>query len=172
MDPEKIATEVIPRICEKHGEEHASIHLSIPSFLSDIPSPGGTLETLLERFLGHVLAVSHPSRCIRIAVREKKKAKDLESFFSISPRYWFRLSVECQSTSGLENGAKTILGDLGYHCPEWVGVEGSESQLGAFHYEAQRIPSIILFIQNRGARRGCDFLIPIMESVHRLAHAV
>jgi len=172
MNPQKIATEILPRIKERHGADCPPVFLSIPSVLSDLPEPDGRIEDLLEKFLSQVLEISYPARSVRIAVHEKKTAADLEQFFSISPLSWFRLSVECQSASGLEDCAKDILKDFGYRCPEWIGVEGSEAQLGAFHLGDQKSPSLILFIQNHMSRRSCDFLIPIVESAQYLAHAI
>jgi hypothetical protein len=172
MNPERIATEVIPRISEKHSEGGSSVYLSIPSILSEFNWHGGNLEILMEKFLDHVLEICHPARSVRVAVHEKRRMSDVEQFFSISPLYWLQVSVEGQSTSGFEDGAKRILEDLGYRCPEWVGMEGSESQLGAFYFGDQEMPALILFIQNHGARRNCDFLIPVIESVPYLARVV
>jgi hypothetical protein len=172
MDPEMIATEIIPKLREKRGRECPPIHLSVSPALPDIPSDGSSIESLIERFLSHVVEISHPARSIQVAVHEKKRASDLEKFYAISPLHWFHLSVKSQSTSGFERGVKEILEDLGYHCPEWVGVEGSESQLGAFHFGAKTSPSLILFIQNHGSQRGCDFLIPVVESDSYFARAI
>jgi hypothetical protein len=172
MDSEKIAMEIIPRLHEKRGRDCPPIHLSISPTLPDIPSDGSSVEMLIERFLNHVVEISHPSRSIRVAVHEKKKASDLEQFYGISPLQWLHLRVKSQSTSGFEKGLKEIMGNLGYHCPEWIGVEGSESQLGAFHYGAKTSPSLILFVQNHGSQRSCDFLIPVVESVSYFAHAM
>jgi hypothetical protein len=172
MDPERIATDIIPRIREKHRKGSAPVYLSIPSILSEFHWQGGNFEVLMEKFLDHVLETRHPAKSIRVALREKRRMADLEGFFSISPLYWLELSVEGQSTTRFEDGAKRILRDLGYCCPEWIGVEGSESQLGAFYFGTQETPALILFIQIHGAHRNCDFLIPVIESVPRLAYAV
>jgi hypothetical protein len=172
MDPEKIAKEIIPKLRERHGRDCPPIHLSLSPTLPDIPSEGENVEVLIERFLDHVVEISHPARRILVAVHSKKRASDLEQFYSISPFDWFHLSIVSQAISGFERGVKEILANLGYHCPEWVGVEGSESQLGAFHFGDQTSPSMVLFIQNHGSRRSCDFLIPVVESVPYFAHAI
>jgi hypothetical protein len=172
MDPEIIATEIVPRLREKRGRDCPPIHVSISPFLPDIPSDGGSIESLIVRFLSYVAEISHPSRSVRVAVHVKKRASDLEQFYGISPLKWFHLSVKSQSTSGFEQGVKEILEDLGYRCPEWIGVEGSESQLGAFHFGAKTSPSLILFVQNQGSQRSCDFLIPVVKSVSYFAHAI
>jgi hypothetical protein len=172
MDPEIIATEIIPRLSDKRSGAKPSVYLTISSILSKFRWHDNNLESLIEKFLAHVLEISHPSRSVRIAVHEKKRMSDLERFLSIYPPYWFYLSVEIQSTSGIEDDVKKILEGFGYHCPEWVGIEGSESQLGAFYFGTQRTTPLVLFIQNHGARRNCDFLIPVIESATYLAHAV
>ena len=172
MNPEVIATEIIPRLSKNGSKGGPSIYLSAPSFLSQFQYLGGNLESLIENFLDYVLKISHTSRCVRVGIHEKKKMCDLEKFFSIYPDYWLDLNIESQAKSGFEEGAKRILKHFGYRCPEWVGVEGTEAQLGAFHFGAQEMPALILFIQNHGARRSCDFLIPVLESVPYFAHAI
>jgi hypothetical protein len=172
MDPQRIATAIVPRIREKRGEKRPSVYLSIPSVTSEFDWQGGHLETLIEKFLDHVLAISCPARSVRIAVRKKKQLNDLGDFFSISPSYWLDLSIECYAESGLEDGAKRMLESFGYRCLEWAGVEGSESRLGAFHFGNKKMPALVLFMRNRGARRNCDILIPVIESAPCFAHAI
>ncbi|MDM7996172.1 MAG: hypothetical protein QUT30_10880 [Acidobacteriota bacterium] len=75
------------------------------------------------------------------------------------------MNVKSQSVSGFEDTIKEILRKLGYHCHEWIGLEGSESQLGTFQIEGREVPSLVLYVQNHGSRRSCDFLIPVVESV-------
>ena len=172
MDPGKIATEIIPRLRERRGGRCPPIHMSISSALAEAPLGGGILEDLIEQFLDHVMEISHPLRCIRVSVRRRKKAADLEKFFCIFPIHWFHLNIESQSMSGFERGIKEILRNLGYHCSEWVGMEGTESQLGAFHLRSQVLPSLVLIVQNHGSRRSCDFMIPVIESGSCFNHAL
>jgi hypothetical protein len=148
------------------------VYLSIPSILSEFRWRGGSLEALTKKLLEHVLSLSQPARGVRVAVHERKRMSDLEEFFAISPLYWFQLSVECQAHSDLSAGAQRVLESLGYSCLEWIGVEGSESQLGAFSLGTPETPSLILYLQNHGARRICDILIPVIESESCLDHAV
>lgn len=172
MNSERIALDIIPRLRDRRGENCPPIHVTMAPSLSNIHFGDGNFETLLEKFLDHVLVVSHPSGRIRIGIYKKKSASDLEQFFKISPFCWVHLNVQIESESGIEDGVKEILNDLDFHCPEWIGVEGSEAQLGAFHFENRELPSLVVFIRNLGSRRSCDFLIPVVESVPSLAHAV
>jgi len=172
MNPERIATEIVPEISGKSIKGGSPVYLSIPSVLSEFSWREGDFESLIKKFLDHVLEISHPGRSIRVSIHEKRRMADLEKFFSVFPNYWFLLSVESHSIKGFENGARQILENLGYRCLEWIGVEGSESQLGAFHFETQKIPALILFVQNHGSQRTCDFLIPVLESPAYFAHAI
>ncbi|HTY60884.1 MAG TPA: hypothetical protein VMG30_01375 [Acidobacteriota bacterium] len=155
MCAEIIEREIIPG--PRHGGP--SVYLSIFPDLSKLWERG-CLDTLIAKLLDHISTICHPARSIRVAVREKKRMCDLEQFFSVFPDRWVDLSFECQSLSGLEMGVQGVLESLGYSCREWVGVEGSESQLGAFHLGAHETPALILYMQNHGARRNCDILIP------------
>jgi hypothetical protein len=172
MDPNVISREIIPKLNTRHSANGPSVYFTISSSISKFHWQSGNLETLIEKLLDHVLKISDPGRRVRIAVHEKKRMVDLERFFSIFPRYWFHLCVESQASAGFEDEAKKIFKSFGYHCLEWIGVEGSTSQLGAFYYESEETPALVLFIQNRGARCNCDLLIPVKESVSCLAHAI
>jgi hypothetical protein len=164
--------EIISELCGIGRRRGSIIHVSMPFSLSEFRWRGGSLESLIRKLLEHVLSISHPARSVRVGVHEKKKFSDLEQFFAIFPIFWFQLSIECRSASGLEVGVKRVLEGLGYHCPEWMGVEGSESQLGAFHLGTKETPVLILYVRNRGARRNCDLLIPAIETDSCRDHAV
>ena len=164
--------EIIPESAAKRGRDSSAVYLSMPSALSEFCWRGGSLKDLTKKLLGYVVSISHPARSVHVEIREKKKLSDLERFFAISPLYWLQLSIECQSASGPEAGMQRVLESLGYRCPEWMGVEGSESQLGAFYLGTKETPALILYVQNRGARRNCDLLIPVTESDQCRDHAV
>jgi hypothetical protein len=164
--------EIVPDSAGERGRGNPAVFISMPSALSEFCWRGGSLKALTKKLLGHVVSISHAARSVHVEIREKKKLSDLEEFFAISPLYWLQLSIECQSASGLEAGAQRVLEGFGYRCPEWMGVEGSASQLGAFHVGTNETPALILYIQNRGARRNCDLLIPVIESDSCQDHAV
>lgn len=164
--------EIISESGSNRGRDSSAVYLSMPSALSEFCWRGGSLKDLTKKFLGHVVSISHPARSVQVEIREKKKLSDMERFFAISPFYWFQLSIECQSASGPDAGMQRVLESLGYRCPEWIGVEGSESQLGAFYLGTQKTPVLILCVRNRGARRNYDLLIPVIESESCRDHAV
>jgi hypothetical protein len=160
MCAEILYKEIVPELSCKSGRGSPPVYLAMPYALSQFSWQGGSLKALTKELVDHVRSISHPARSIRVSVHQKRKMRDLEQFFFIFPSSWLQLSIECQSLSGLETGAQRVLERLGCHCPEWVGVEGSESQLGAFYLGTQKTPALILYVQNRGARRNCDILIP------------
>jgi len=164
MCTQTLDREFIPKPRSGRAPRCPAVHLTMPAVLRQFRWRGGSLKALAQKTLEYVLCASHPSQNVRIAVHEKKKMSDLEEFFAISPPSWVQLSVECQSESDLKQGVQQALESLGYGCPEWIGVDGSASQLGAFHFEKQESPALILYLQNHGARRTCDFLIPVVES--------
>jgi hypothetical protein len=171
MNPAQIIRGIILKLNERNSRIQPSLHLSVPAELPEFQWDGCNFQNLIERFIDHVLEISHPESSVRIAVHELKRKKDLEEFFSIHPEYWLHLSVESQAKTGFESGAKKVLEGLGYRCSEWVGMENSESQLGAFCFGTLDKPALVLFFQNRGARRNCDFLIPVANSARVCAQA-
>jgi hypothetical protein len=172
MNPNMISSEIIPKLNNKNSARGTAVYLTIPPSISEFCWQYGNLEALIEKLFDYILKVSNPVRPIRVSVHEKRRMVDLEQFYSIFPRYWFHLHLESQAALEFEDGAKRIFESFGYHCSEWIGVEGSASELGAFYHETQKTPALILFVQNNGTRRNCDLLIPVMESVSCLAHAV
>jgi len=164
MDPTIILEDIVFKLHKKGKKPYLSVRLSSPSILQKFLEHGNKFTNVIERLLDHILAISHPANYVRIAISDIKRKVDLEEFLSFSPRCWLRLSFESQAATGLESGAKEILGDLGYSCSEWVGVEESESQLGIYRFGAKDSPELVLFLQNHGARRNCDLLFPITES--------
>jgi len=171
MNPAVVIKDTITKLSRKDNKLKSSLQLSIPPVLSEFRWDDKNFEKLIERFIDYVLAISQPGRRVQVAVHEMTKKVDLEDFFSIFPAYWLNLSFKSQAETGFESGAKTILEDLGFHCSEWVGVEESESQLGVYRFGAQDSPVLILFVQNHGARRNCDFLIPVVDPIPQLAQA-
>jgi hypothetical protein len=169
MNPATIVKGIILKLNDR--DPRSSIYLSIPTDLSEFRWDDHNFENMIEKFLDHVLRNSHPDSYVRVAVHKMKQKTDLEEFFSIRPEYWLRLRVESQAKTGFESGAQKILEGLGYKCSEWIGVEDSESQLGAFHFGTEDRTALILFAQNQGSRRICDFLIPVSDSVPLLAQA-
>ncbi len=79
MNFEKITSDIIPRLRDKRGEDGPPISVTIAPALSKVPSEWNDFESLLEKFLDHVLVVSHPSGRIRIGVYKKKTGNCLHS---------------------------------------------------------------------------------------------
>lgn len=89
----------------------------------------------------------------------------MENFFALSPQFWIHLKIKGQNMAEFEDEATKILYDLGYRCDEWMGLEDSDSQLGAFHLRKEPKPKIIAWFQNRKRSHRCEFLIPVNEEV-------
>jgi hypothetical protein len=155
---------IVLRLNKKYKNPRPLIHLQISPLLSGFSWHEEKLETLAEQFLSHMLAFSNQARSIRIAVRLKRRMADLEEFFAISPVHWIYLSAKGAFENGFETSVREALNILGYRCSEWIGVEDSEARLGAFHYGASKDLALILYVQDQGSRRQCDFLIPVAES--------
>jgi len=160
-------TAVIEGVILKLNDRSArpSVHLTIRTDLSDFRWDARKLKDLIDRFLGHVLEAGRPNCPVRMMVHEIRRKADLEDIFSVHPEYWLDVRIEFQTETGCEREARGILEGLGYECSEWIGVEDSESQLGAFHHGSGDTPDLILFVQNHGSRRGFDFLIPVVPEM-------
>jgi hypothetical protein len=172
MNPATAVDKIVTDLNRKRALPNPAIRLSLPQAHSHVIPPDRNLAGMIRKFLNHALEISQSTDSIKVAVREKQRMTDLEKFLFISPQYWLHLIISSNSAKGFEDGAKDILKDLGYQCSEWIGMEGSESQLGIYFCGTRKAIALVVFIENRGARRSCDFLIPVNESVPFYAHAL
>jgi hypothetical protein len=65
----------------------------------------------------------------------------------------------------IESTIEEIFDGLGYRCEEWVGVEGSDSQLAIFKPRKKDEPKLVLCIDNAKSSWKCDFLVPVSENL-------
>ena len=168
----KMCAEPVERGSFPESESVSRFYLTLPPDLPGCFREYGNVEALLNRFLDYALTVSRTKRRVRVSVRRRRTLADMETFFSISPPGWLQASFECEGGTELAEGAREVLESLGYRCSEWIGVEGSEAQLGAYHAESPQATDLILYAWNRGARRGCEFLMPLLESASAPDHAI
>ena len=159
----KCAEPVENRLFPVPGRQ-SEFYLAMPSDLPGCFREFGSVEALLNRCLDYVRTVNRSQRRVRVSLRRKETLADVETFFSMSPPGWLQACFECESGTELAGGAQEVLESLGYRCSGWIGVEGSDAQLGACHAEGREMTDVILYVWNRGARRGCEFLIPLFES--------
>ena len=141
------------------SDEHA--HVSILPNLTKFMWRDSSLEHLMRRFLRYVLCSAKLARPVHVSVYEKMKMEDLEKFLSISRLCWIFLRVFVQGSAGFGIRAKQILRNLGYRCEKWVGVEGSDIQLGTYSLANARDVKLILCVQNRKMSEKCEILVPV-----------
>jgi hypothetical protein len=171
MDSASIIKDFIIKLRHKYTKLKSLLHFCVLPAVSELRWDAKNYDKMIEKFSNYVLKISNPARGVQIAIHVMNKKEDLENYFYISPAYWLHFGFESQAKTGFERGARKILEDFGFHCSEWVGVEVSESQLAAFRFGEQDKPALILFLQNHGARRNCDFLIPVIDPIPQLAQA-
>jgi hypothetical protein len=145
-----------------HAGAGSSIQLSLSRNLSKFVWHDCSLEILIERLIHYALVIGHSGRPVRIAACRKAKLRDLEKFFDIHPSHWVQLHIDLEAP-GFEKGVRQIFEDHGYQCEEWVGVEDSHQQLGAFSLGAEQAPKLLFWTENRRFRQKCDLLIPVTK---------
>jgi hypothetical protein len=118
------------------------------------------LERFIKSFLYHALQVN-----IQILVHQRNKLADLESFVGVNPLCWMQLRVEGHGPGMIESTVEEIFDGLGYRCEEWVGVEGSESQLAIFKPTKKSEPRLVLCIDSTKNLWKCDFLVPVSNNL-------
>ncbi|HEX9442609.1 MAG TPA: hypothetical protein VGA73_00745 [Candidatus Binatia bacterium] len=137
--------------------------VKIPGDLPVILWQDEGLAKFVKNFLYHALLSNNPDTPIQILVHERHRLKDLEGFVGVFPLCWVQLRIEGHGAGMIESAVEEIFGDLGYRSEEWVGVEGSESQLGIFSPVDRQEPKLVLCIDSVKSAWKCDFLIPVSD---------
>jgi hypothetical protein len=153
----------IARRCKKLISRTGSfVLLSLPRESFKLLWHDRSLETLLERLTFQASVAVDPGKPVRIVMRQRKRMRDLESFFGIHPSHWIQLKIARQGPAGLEGDARKIMEDLGYCCEEWIGADGSWPQMGAFSCGTMRLMKLVFWVQWRNGVQDCELLIPII----------
>jgi hypothetical protein len=141
------------------------ILLKVPPDLPLIFWHDDGLNRFVKTFLYHALMVNNPETPVQILVHDRSRLADLESFVKVFPLCWIQLRIEGHGPGMIEGVAEEILKDHGYRCEEWVGVEGSDSQLAIFSpIDGNEAKLVLCFNIARGQWK-CDFLIPVSENL-------
>lgn len=164
LDLAALMRKIVLRLNKKHEGVGSSVQLSLPLNLPGLFWHDRSLEKLIERIIHYASVISCPAQPVKIAVRQKTRLLDLEKFFDIHPSRWIQLRIEL-GAAGLEERARQILQDHGYRCGEWVEVENSRQQLGAFCLETDRSLKLVLWTENHRFSPKCALLIPVAESL-------
>jgi hypothetical protein len=123
------------------------------------------LERFIKNFLYHALQVNNPEMPVHILVHQRNRLTDLEGFVGVNPLFWMQLRVEGHGPGMIESAVEEIFDGLGYRCEEWVGVEGSQSQLAIFKPIKKSEPKLVLCIESAKNVWKCDFLVPVSDSL-------
>jgi hypothetical protein len=141
------------------------ILVKIPGDLPLILWEDDGLDRFVKTFLYYALMVNNPETPVQILVHERSRLTDLESFVRVSPLCWIQLRIEGHGPGMIEGVAEEIFKDHGYRCDEWVGVEGSDSQLAIFSPVENNEAKLVLCFNIARSQWKCDFLIPMSESL-------
>jgi hypothetical protein len=141
------------------------ILVKIPTDLPLIFWQDDGLDRFVKTFLYHALLVNNPEMPVQILVHERSRLADLEGFVKVFPLCWIQMRIEGRGPGMIENVVEEILKDHGYRCEEWVGVEGSDSQLAIFSPIDRNEAKLVLCFNIGRSQWKCDFLIPVLESL-------
>jgi hypothetical protein len=160
LDLRELLRKTVLKLNRKHAGVRSSVQLSLPLNLPELFWRDCSFEKLIERLLHYASLIASPARPVRIAVRQNAKMLDLEKFFDIHPSHWVQIKIEL-GAAGFGEGVRNIFRDHGFQCDEWVEIEGSRKQLGAFSLKAEHMLKLLFCIENHAFRHRCDLLIPV-----------
>jgi hypothetical protein len=163
MNLAKVMRGIVFRCNRLVSRTGSSIELSLPPYSSKLFWQDRSLEKLLERVTVQALSAVEPGKSVRIAVRQRKRMRDLEKFFEIQPSHWIQLRIARRGPAGLERDTRRIMEDLGYCCEEWIGANGSWPQLGAFSLRSRRLLKLLVCAHWHNDIHKCELLIPVIQ---------
>jgi hypothetical protein len=157
--------EAIAKFAQNRSGPRSSVQAKIPPDLPLITWSDEGLPRFIKSFLYHALTVNNPETPVRIAVNERARLSDLEAFVRIVPVCWIQLRITGYGSAVTDGVIEDLFRELGYRSEEWVGVEGSESQLAIFSPCGGSEPKIVFCLNLARAMWKCDLLIPLSDTL-------
>ena len=142
------------------------VRAKIPPDLPLVSWRDAALGKFIKRFLYHAFMASSPEVPLRVALNERSRLSDLEAFVRVVPVGWIQLRIEGRGPGMTGGLVEELFRDIAYRCEEWVGVEGSESQLAIFCPENETEPKLVLCADISKPMWKFDLLIPLMDRVY------
>jgi len=163
IDLEEVVEGVISKFSRNRIGPKPRILAKIPPDLSPIFWQDDGLEKFVKQFLYHALLANNPDVPVLVMMHERARLADLESFVGVSPLCWIQLRIEGHGSGMIDSVVEEVFRDLGYHCEEWVGVEGSNTQLAIFSPREKEEPKMVLCFDIVKFMWKCDLLIPVAD---------
>lgn len=163
IDLKGVIEGVIVKFNQNRSGAKPAILASIPPDLPHIVWQDGDLESFIRSFLYNALLMNNPATAVRIVVHERRRLEDLEAFVGVSPLYWIQLRIQRQGPGLFDLLVKETLEEFGYRCAEWVGIEGSQAQLGIFSHQENDKARMVFCMDVARDTWKCDFLIPVSD---------
>jgi hypothetical protein len=150
--------------CNRIGDKPA-VFVMIPTQLRNVPWRDARLKELVRVFLYEILLTSDPDATLEISLRRRNDLADLDRFVGSNPTFWVQLRISGRGLKMFERLAQELSYDVGYHCEEWIAVQGSTARFASFATFDRPHVKIILCLESSKAIHKCDFLFPVGESI-------
>jgi hypothetical protein len=165
VDLNDLIVQAVARFAQNRSGPRPSIRAKLPPEIPVISWRDESLGRFIKRFLYQALTANHPDIPVRVAVNERRRLSDLETFVGLYPLCWIQLRIEGHG-SGMSDGlVEELFRDFAYRCEEWVGVEGSDAHLGIFAPVDNGGPKIVFCADIARPTWKCDLLIPVSEQL-------
>jgi hypothetical protein len=166
MNLRTLMQDIVQRCNKSLARTGSSIQLSLPSTVSTFYWHDQSLEKLLRQLTTMASLAVDPGNPIHIAVSQKKNMRGLETFFRIQPSHWIQMRIAQRGRAGFEEDARRLMSNLGYHCEEWIGANGTWPQMGAYSAGRKRRLKFVLVIQWQQNTQQFEVLLPVAQSNH------
>jgi hypothetical protein len=157
--------EAIAKFAQNRTGPRPAVMAKIPPDLPLISWGDDGLSKFIKSFLYHALTANNPEAPVRISVNERARLSDLETFVRILPLCWLQLRIEGRGSGMNDKMIEELFREFGYRSEEWVGVEGSESQLAIFSPWGGTEPKVVFCLNAARPIWKCDVLIPVTDTL-------
>jgi hypothetical protein len=157
--------EAIAKFAQNRSGPRPSVLAKIPPDLPLVSWRDDGLPRFIKSFLYQALTANNPETPVRISVNERARLSDLEAFVRILPLCWLQLRIEGRGPGMSDKTIEELFREFGYRSEEWVGVEGSTSQLAIFSPWGGTEPKVVFCLNTARPVWKCDVLIPVADTL-------
>lgn len=153
----------VAKFVQNRSGPRPSVCVKIPPDLPLVSWRDDGLAKFIKSFLYRALTANNPETPVRVSISERARLPDLEAFVRILPLCWIQLRIEGHGPGMSDTVVEELFREFGYRSEEWVGVEGSESQLAIFSPWEDTEPKIVFCADIAKPTWKCDVLIPVSD---------
>lgn len=164
IDLGTVIQDAISKFSQNRIGDKPPVFVTLSPALTQVPWRDRNLKQFLRFFLYEALLTADPDTAVEISLRRRLRFGDLRTFVRVEPSYWIQLRISGRGLRIAEPLVEDLLGEVGYRCEEWVGIDGSNARLGIFGAIDAPRSKLVFCVELRRNKLLCDLLIPVFDN--------